>query len=62
MYELIDNLSMHFSVATNECSHGTSTDGVDGDGRAMEAKVVADLAGEEGMLAADVDEVVAGFK
>ena len=41
-------------------SHGAGTDGVDGDGGAVEAKVVADLASEEGTLAAD--EVVAGFK
>ena len=60
MYELIDNLSTHFSVANNEHGHGAGADGVDGDGRAVEAKVVADLAGEEGTLAAD--EVVAGFK
>ena len=60
MYELIDNLSTHFSVANNECGHGAGADGVDGDGRAVEAKVVADLAGEEGVLAAE--EVVAGFK
>ena len=60
MYELIDNLSTHFSVANNECGHGAGADGVDRDGGAVEAKVVADLAGEEGTLA--VDEVVAGFK
>ena len=50
MYVLIDNLSTHFSVANNECSHGAGTDGVDRDGGAMEAKVVADVAGEEGAL------------
>ena len=60
MYELIDNLSTHFSVANNERSHGAGADGVDGDGGAVEAKVVADLAGKEGTLAAD--KVVAGFK
>ena len=60
MYDIIDNLSTHFSVANNECGHGASTDSVDGDGGAVEAKVVADLASEEGMLA--VDKVVAGFK
>ena len=36
-----------------ERSHGASADSVDGDGRAVEAKVVADLAGEECVLAAD---------
>ena len=60
IYELIDNLSTYFSGANNEHSHGTGVDGVNGDGRAVKAKVVADLASEEGMLAAD--KVVAGFK
>ena len=50
MYVLIDNLSTHFSVANNERSHGAGADSVDGDGRAVEAKVVADLAGKEGAL------------
>ena len=50
----------HISLANDECGHGAGTDGVDGDGGAAEAKVVADLASEEGTLAAD--KVVAGFK
>ena len=36
-----------------EHGHGAGADGVNRDGGAMEAKVVADLAGEEGVLAAD---------
>ena len=45
----------HGTGSVIEHSHGTGTDSVDGDGRAMEAKVdvVADLAGKEGALAAD---------